>query len=81
MNNADDADNKNDKLYAEVKDKPETHNENLEGGKSSSAPMAEAKEDQSCASNQKTEREPEEVKAAQELLPEDTQRKVHNSES
>lgn len=69
----------NEKIYAEVSDTDENRSENLEGGKSTKACVDEAKEEQSKAHTQKTDRQPEEVKASPEILSEDAEAKSDKS--
>lgn len=68
-----------DRVYAEVNPE-EPRNENLEGGKSTQAPKEEAKEEQRLARREEKQTEPakdpDEVKARTEPLPEDCGRKA-----
>lgn len=70
-----------DKVYADVNPE-EPRNENLEGGKSTQCHVDEAQEEKKVAQHQKSDapthphKDPDEIKAETDLLPEDATRKA-----
>lgn len=68
-----------DRVYAEVNPE-EPRNENLEGGKSSAASKEEAEAEKCLTKGQEKptapEKDPDEIKATSDVLPEDAERKT-----
>ena len=66
----------------EFSEKSESRNENLSGRKSTQAPKEEGKEEQRLNERPRdvADRQPEELKASAEILPEDAQTKSELSE-